>query len=240
MGLPSFTSMAHGFYQFYQHGHHTTSDFLALSLLPILSHSTKLSNYQKEVYATLGMMSNGDVDNTHNIPAVIFFHEESIGMVGLVTENASTLNDLFLEYAQKTKNCLESLRFFSDEDRLRGNTKVEDFVSIDKTNLVEVFVHCSGGGPMSGEEENADQAKEGVISIKIKEGSEELAFRVKKTTKMSKIFDTYRSRRGLEAGAVRFMYDGRRVTAEETPKTLEMEDGDLVEAFIEQQGGNRE
>lgn len=187
-------------------------------------------------------MPNGDVQDEDNnsLPTVIIFHEESIGMVELATENDSTLKDLFVEYARKTKNSHESLRFFSDEDRLCGNTKVKDFLSINETNFVEVFVHCSGGGPMNAEEENADQTKEAVISIKIKEGSDELAFRVKKTTKMSKIFDTYRGRRGLEANAVRFMYDGRRVNADDTPKTLEMEDGDMVEAFIEQQGGNRE
>ncbi|PIY30534.1 MAG: hypothetical protein COZ08_12345, partial [Bacteroidetes bacterium CG_4_10_14_3_um_filter_42_6] len=47
------------------------------------------------------------------------------------------------------------------------------------------------------------------INIKVKDQSgEEMLFRVKKTTKMSKIVDAYAQRRGVQKSGLRFMFDG--------------------------------
>ena len=60
---------------------------------------------------------------------------------------------------------------------------------------------------------------------------------MKKTTPMSKIFDAYCKRLGIDAKKIRFMFDGKRITEEETPKMLELGDGDQIDAMIEQFGG---
>ena len=63
-------------------------------------------------------------------------------------------------------------------------------------------------------------------------------FKIKKTTKMSKVFDTYAQRKGIQPTSLRFLLDGERVGMDQTPKMLEMEDGDQIDAVLEQQGGN--
>ena len=62
-------------------------------------------------------------------------------------------------------------------------------------------------------------------------------FKVKKTTKMVKIFETYASRRGVQAGSLRFLLDGERIDKDQTPKMLEMEDQDQIDCFLYQVGG---
>lgn len=52
------------------------------------------------------------------------------------------------------------------------------------------------------------------ITVKVKDQTgDEMQFRVKKTTKMQKIFDAYAQRRGITAASLRFLLDGERITA---------------------------
>ena len=37
--------------------------------------------------------------------------------------------------------------------------------------------------------------------------------------------------------SVRFLFDGQRLSANQTPQELEMEDGDVIDVMVEQQGG---
>ena len=54
---------------------------------------------------------------------------------------------------------------------------------------------------------------------------------------MSKIFDAYAQRRGIDAKALRFMLDGQRVDKDNTPKMLELEDNDQIDVMVEALGG---
>ena len=54
---------------------------------------------------------------------------------------------------------------------------------------------------------------------------------------MSKIIDAYTKRLGINTANVRFLVDGKRISPNDTPKTLEMEDGDIVDCQLEQTGG---
>ena len=94
-----------------------------------------------------------------------------------------------------------------------------------------------------GEEEGSSEP----ITIKVKDASgEEMQFKVKKTTRMEKIFEAYAGkglvrspcghitssnyftglfmfigRKGIAASSLRFMLDGTKITGEHTPKMLE-------------------
>ena len=57
---------------------------------------------------------------------------------------------------------------------------------------------------------------------------EETFFKVTMTIKMSMIFDAYASRKGVQANALRFLLDGERINADQTPKQLEMEEQDQI------------
>ena len=49
--------------------------------------------------------------------------------------------------------------------------------------------------------------------------------------------DAYCNRLGVALNSVRFLYDGDRIQANHTPDQLNMEDGDEIDAMVEQQGG---
>merc|ERR1711981_1175618 len=87
--------------------------------------------------------------------------------------------------------------------------------------------------------ENADQNTE-TEYIKLKvvgQDSNEIHFRVKMTTQMGKLKKSYSERVGVPVSSLRFLFDGRRINDDETPKQLEMEQDDVIEVYQEQTGG---
>ncbi|EEH57334.1 uncharacterized protein MICPUCDRAFT_33538 [Micromonas pusilla CCMP1545] len=88
------------------------------------------------------------------------------------------------------------------------------------------------------EEEKKNDEKGDHINLKVKDqDNSEVHFKVRQTTKFSKIFDAFCARKSLQPDSVRFLFDGQRVNANMTPKDLDMEDGDSLDAMMEQVGG---
>ena len=61
--------------------------------------------------------------------------------------------------------------------------------------------------------------------------------KVKPTTTFTKIFNAYHTKTSTVDGQVKFLFDGNRIRHEQTPKELEMEDGDVIDCVQEQIGG---
>ena len=55
---------------------------------------------------------------------------------------------------------------------------------------------------------------------------------------MKKLMNAYCSRQNLDQGQMVFLYDGERISPENTPEQLGMEDNDEIDAMIHQIGGN--
>merc|ERR1712183_172380 len=89
--------------------------------------------------------------------------------------------------------------------------------------------------------ENAgDEGATEYIKLKVVgQDSNEIHFRVKMTTQMGKLKKSYSERVGVPVSSLRFLFDGRRINDDETPKQLEMEQDDVVEVYQEQTGGSR-
>ncbi|KAI9481320.1 MAG: ubiquitin-related domain-containing protein [Benjaminiella poitrasii] len=84
------------------------------------------------------------------------------------------------------------------------------------------------------------EKKEGVEHINIKvvgSDSNEVFFKIKRTTQLRKLMDAYCERQGKQPGSVRFLYDGTRVLPNNTPHELDMDDGDCIDVMVEQIGG---
>ena len=45
------------------------------------------------------------------------------------------------------------------------------------------------------------------------------------------------TRHGVATSSVRFLFDGNRINPSQTPQDLDMEDGDVIDCMVEQQGG---
>ncbi|PFH48527.1 hypothetical protein AMATHDRAFT_149669 [Amanita thiersii Skay4041] len=65
------------------------------------------------------------------------------------------------------------------------------------------------------------------------EGSQ-ITVKVKSSMKFQKIFNAAEQRFNKQGGTFRFSYEGNRVLAEQTPEELGMEDGDQIDAFLQQ------
>jgi len=70
------------------------------------------------------------------------------------------------------------------------------------------------------------------INIKVLGKDEnEIHFRVKQTTQMGKLKKAYSERVGVPLGSLWFLFDGRRINDDETPKKLEMKQDDIIDAL---------
>ncbi|GMR40696.1 hypothetical protein PMAYCL1PPCAC_10891, partial [Pristionchus mayeri] len=58
--------------------------------------------------------------------------------------------------------------------------------------------------------------------------SNEVHFRVKFQTAMGKLKKSYADRTGVDVNTLRFLFDGRRINDLDTPKSLEMEEDDVI------------
>mmetsp|Transcript_924 Transcript_924/g.1975 ORF Transcript_924/g.1975 Transcript_924/m.1975 type:complete len:92 (+) Transcript_924:138-413(+) len=90
---------------------------------------------------------------------------------------------------------------------------------------------------MSADEKAPDSGNE-PITIRVRDQTgEETFFKIKKTTKMSKVFGTYANRKGVQLSSLRFLLDGERIEPDQTPKMLELDDQDQIDCMLEQSGG---
>lgn len=87
----------------------------------------------------------------------------------------------------------------------------------------------------------SEEIQEKSIKIKVVPCDEtytSLIFQVKySTTKMNKIMDAFAKKQNIDVKTFRFCFDGKRISGDETPKLLEMDDGDAIEVYLEQLAG---
>ncbi|KAK1440216.1 hypothetical protein QVD17_06041 [Tagetes erecta] len=76
------------------------------------------------------------------------------------------------------------------------------------------------------------------INLKVKgQDGNEVFFRIKRSTQLKKLMNAYCDRQSVEINSIAFLFDGRRLRAEQTPDELEMEEGDEIDAMLHQTGG---
>ncbi|KAJ8906465.1 hypothetical protein NDN08_002958 [Rhodosorus marinus] len=87
-------------------------------------------------------------------------------------------------------------------------------------------------------QEAKTEADPNLINLRVKDGGgNEVQFRIKKSTQLKKLMDVYCQRMGAQPNTFRFIFDGNRVGETDTPEKLEMEQGDVIDALVFQQGG---
>ena len=81
---------------------------------------------------------------------------------------------------------------------------------------------------------------EEIIHLKVKSNDhEEIFFKIKKVTPLKKLMEKYCERMGLSnLNNVRFLFDGERIVPSNTPAQLNMQNGDEIDVYVEQHGGN--
>eukprot|EP00039_Didymoeca_costata_P018317 m.333028 g.333028 ORF g.333028 m.333028 type:complete len:102 (-) comp17048_c0_seq1:136-441(-) len=76
------------------------------------------------------------------------------------------------------------------------------------------------------------------INLKVMaQDNTEVHFKIKRSTKMSKLIEAYCKRQGLQSGSIRFLFDGQQVGPDDSPESLDMEDNDCIDVMQQQTGG---
>jgi len=75
------------------------------------------------------------------------------------------------------------------------------------------------------------------LNIKVTDNNNEVFFKIKRSTQLNKLMNAFCERQGKSPNSVRFLFEGTRVQATDTPDTLDMQDGDTLEVHQEQIGG---
>ncbi|KAI0824420.1 small ubiquitin-like modifier [Trametes gibbosa] len=93
--------------------------------------------------------------------------------------------------------------------------------------------------PPTQDPESKAQDPTAPINIKVvTQTGEEVFFKIKMNTKLSKLQTAYASKVGKDVNSIRFLYDGTRIGDDDTPASLDMEDNDAIDAMVEQVGGS--
>ncbi|XP_014021214.1 small ubiquitin-related modifier 1 [Salmo salar] len=90
-------------------------------------------------------------------------------------------------------------------------------------------------GPDGGDQKDGEYIKLKVIG----QDNSEIHFKVKMTTHLKKLKESYSQRQGVHMSTLRFLFEGQRISDNHTPKELGMEDEDVIEVYQEQTGGLR-
>ena len=92
-------------------------------------------------------------------------------------------------------------------------------------------------GPVTPKEEKPKI--ENIIHVVFKDqAGHDQTFKVKFTTKFEKLINAYAKSHGKSAETFRYFFDGQRIQKTDSPESLGMEDGDMVDVFLEQLGGS--
>lgn len=88
------------------------------------------------------------------------------------------------------------------------------------------------------EDQGAEDSSRIQITVKDPQG-EDVYFKVRKTTKMRKLFQAFCKRSNVDPSTMRFFFQGERIQEDETPESLGLKEGDKIESFVRQvAGGN--
>ncbi|MDC6270884.1 hypothetical protein PP707_01135 [Acetobacter pasteurianus] len=95
----------------------------------------------------------------------------------------------------------------------------------------------AGDGAGAGEAVKQEDERPKHINLKVTDGSSEIFFKIKDNTPMKKLIDAFCKRQGKSSDTLRFFINGVRVKETDTPQSLDLDDGDVIEAHRAQTGG---
>ena len=87
------------------------------------------------------------------------------------------------------------------------------------------------------EKKSSDAVESINLKVVTQDGGETF-FKCKMTTPLQKLMNAFCEKQGIAVASIRFLFDGMRIRGDQTPKALDMEDGDVIDVMVEQQGGS--
>ncbi|KAL3771302.1 LOW QUALITY PROTEIN: hypothetical protein ACHAW5_004511 [Stephanodiscus triporus] len=191
-------------------------------------------------------MSDEDAkpEESSNEPITIRVKDQTGEETMFKIKKSTKMSKVFSAYAQRKGVEQASLRFLLDGERI-SETDTPKMLELEDEDQIDCVL-AQVGGAGDGEDDNETKPESAPgggggnepITIRVKDqNGEETMFKIKRTTRMKKVFATYAARKGVEANAMRFMLDGENIDPESTPADMDLEDDDQIDCFLAQVGG---
>ncbi|XP_010241412.1 PREDICTED: small ubiquitin-related modifier 2-like isoform X2 [Nelumbo nucifera] len=148
-------------------------------------------------------------------------------------KRSTQLRKLMIAYCKQQLIELNSVKFFFDGIRLLGEQTPDELKMKDNDEIDAIVEKCKG---QEESKKAMDQPAHINIKIKSQDGSE-ICFKINCNTKLRRLMISYCENKFLQYSSVRFLYEGRRINGNKTPNELGMEDGDEIDAMLEQMSG---
>ena len=154
------------------------------------------------------------------------------------------MNKLFNRYAKYLGEDVDALLFVDGTGRHLNRDDTPEELGLDDGDEIKCIIR------QQQDEQEEEQHEEEQIEIdtptktpkitiylKHQDGRAPTEMRVKTTIKMERIFTAYANQLNVDLSSLRFYLDETRIQEEDTPESLEMNDGDQINVYLEQEGG---
>ncbi|KAF9267150.1 hypothetical protein L218DRAFT_1074455 [Marasmius fiardii PR-910] len=84
---------------------------------------------------------------------------------------------------------------------------------------------------------SAEPEEKPKLNLHINHEGQTIQVKVKATMAFKKVFEAAEKKFGKDPGTLKFTYEGSRVNPDDTPASRGMEEGDQLDAFLQQLGG---
>jgi len=164
-------------------------------------------------------------DKRRKETTLLFKNVDNNSTTNVIVNNSTKWKDVVAAYGKKMKLQKEEVAFFTKAGYSVRYLRVSDHgdrtissLALTNNGTISVFT-------------------DSMITINVRDQvGDTMIFRVKKSTKMEKVMNAYAQRRGVAAGALRFLTDSGRVGDEDTCASLELEDDDQIHVMLMQEG----
>jgi Ubiquitin-2 like Rad60 SUMO-like len=150
-------------------------------------------------------------------------------------KSTTSFGKVFDNYCTRQEIDCRSVRFFLDNIRIQDD---DTAAGLDMEDGDEIQCHLEqlggdGTPAAEGAPKPEDQAPTQLNVKVVDQDGNDLFFKIKQHTALKKVMDAYCERQGKTRGLVRFLFEGHRIQDNDTPDTLELEDGDMIQVSFE-------
>ena len=161
------------------------------------------------------------------------------------------MEELKKSYSERVRVPVSSLRFLFDGRQINDNETPKQ-LEMEQDNVIEVFQKLQEKNLMTSmpktepilsrcikDNKKTTAGETEYIKLKVVgQNSNEIHFRVSMTTQMGELKKSYSERVGVPVSSLCFLFDGRQINDNDTPKQLEIEQDDVIEVYEELQEKN--
>ena len=197
----------------------------------IIKRPTKISNsniakpMSSSTSPTTDSLRVCKLDKRRNETTLLLKNVDNNSTTNVIVNNSTKWKDVVAAYGKKMKLQEEDVAFYIKAGYSVRYLRLSDhgdktISSLALANNVTISVF-------------ADR----LITIYVQdEVGDKMAFKLKKSTKMGKLLNTYAQRRGVAAYTLKLLSNGTRVSYEDTCVSLELEDNDQINIMLQQEG----